>query len=225
MSGLEPSKILSELWQAPEDVTFYGRDEKYFVQLGYTIYRTDYSSGTEALWLALITTLEDGIKEDVSSYFEEFRGTEKEDKAIDKVMSLIRIDPRSDESMLADCTMDQLRTIYNNHVGGKPLNTEDSLRRSFLVADETVFEALRGGTSWVKAVEVDYDAIEHDLSRNPRLGMGQKYWGWMKLATDSLFFLWNDLVGNQFFEIAPRMDKSQKYSAVYSGGMEDPDVY
>lgn len=227
MTDLLPSDALGELFFPPdEDEIYQGMPEEYLVPLGYTLYRTDYSSGTEAAWLALVETMEERFKQEVSSCFKDSRGTPKEDEALEKLFGLVRIDARSDEAILANCTLDQLRTIFNDHVGGTPLNPQpNNLRRVFLVADKTVFEALAGGKSWVKAVEVNYDAAQHYVRPGSRMMMSQKYWGWMKVSTKSLYFLWNDLHAREIWKIAPKMDKTQQNSCMYNGGHEDFDFY
>lgn len=49
-----------------------GTPDEYWVPLGYTIYRTDYSDGTEDAWLTLVAAIKDRIKEDIAQIVGDF---------------------------------------------------------------------------------------------------------------------------------------------------------
>lgn len=84
-----PSTVLGSLSRGPE-----GGPPDDWAPLGYTIYRTDYSDGTEAAWLTLVAAIEGELEEEIIRIFGEFIGHAKEGEAIDQICSLIHIDAR-----------------------------------------------------------------------------------------------------------------------------------
>lgn len=67
--------------------------------------------------------------------------------------------------------MDELRAIYLERVGGKPMNLDDRRKQGFLLADEVVFRARAGG----KSVEARYNTAEHGPINHSRFRQSQQY--------------------------------------------------
>ena len=163
---------LTTLHVLPDDGQIHmGAEAGYYIPLGFTVYRTNYDDGTDALWEKLIDDLESKTKVSIRYKYRDNMHIPEEAEAVDKMISLVKMDPRSDKSLLEGLDDDQLRAIFNEGTGGTPLNTERARRHCFFfVADATVFRRQRGKRPWVRVVEVDYDPEEHD--EDPQI-----YWG------------------------------------------------
>jgi hypothetical protein len=134
-------------------------------------------------------------------------GKYQADPAAQRIMSLFHLDARSDPAVLDGLKMDDLRKVYKDEVGRRPMNADWKERKFFLLVDREVVDAPRkkpdeiGYKSWVKCVDVEYVASNH-VGRNPRAGP-QVYFGWMKLATRCVPQLWS-LLGLQWLDsLAP----------------------
>ncbi len=176
-------------YHAPKGVPNRGRSEEYFVPFGYTIYRTAYDNAAQdQVWEFLLERLDADLKQDITHTFSSRQHIESERQNTEKLKSLARIEGRSDQAVLNNCSVEQLRTIFENRVGGAPLNADAPWFPYFLFADREVLEAAARGEHWVKIGEVYYENLAYDTENHPRLRQKQTYWGWMKVATGSLFY-------------------------------------
>ncbi|CEJ81471.1 hypothetical protein VHEMI01593 [[Torrubiella] hemipterigena] len=136
-------------------------DTSFFhIPLGFTIYRTDYTTeNSDQLWTDLVEDRTQWLVKQVNDESEGYGSSPTQLAAAEKLRSLIRFDARSDRDNLEGRDLDQLRDIFNDHVGGKPLHIGQYERNLFLVADEEVFDNLvsKDDQPWVKAVEANYD--------------------------------------------------------------------
>jgi hypothetical protein len=198
------ARFLEDLLHTPEGVILpTGTDlTPYYHPFGFSIYRTAYDPSTEQHWQAIL----DGIHADVIEQMTGPDGTYQADPVAQQILSLFRLDARSDPDTLAGLDMEEVRNVYKNGNGGQPMNANDKVRRCFLLVDEEVIEEYQavsrtpGYRPWVKCVEVDV-ASDH-VPRNTRLG-GQRYFGWMKMAIQSVPQLWSMLGLKWLSELAP----------------------
>ncbi len=98
-------------------------------------------------------------------------------------------------------------------------------RGLFPYVDEEVFRSIeiaaaaagkpgaQAPDAWIKVVEIDYEPQRH--RGNIRTG-GQRYFGWMIVALDSLFQLWDDLEAKICSPSlrGPRMARLKRYGTV-----------
>lgn len=202
----KPSYQLKNLlrWHHESDNT-----SKFHVPLGFTIYRTYYTTeNSDQLWAELVDDLTQWLVKKVNRSSEEYADDPRELAATEQLRSLIHFDARSDRDSLEGRDLDQLRDIFKGHVGGKPLHVGQYEQNVFLVADEEVFDSLASKPDWpwVKAVEANYDPEEHKATDNGRVAIPKVYWGWMRLEVLAVWTMHSMLPGHQLSDIAPRMD-------------------
>jgi hypothetical protein len=212
--------FLEGLWRAP-DGTFSpsGADLTVYDSVwGFTVYRTAYRPSSEEQWQALL----DDIRADVVEQMTGPDGKYQADPTAQRMISLFRLDTRSDPAVLDGLNLDDLRTVYKDEVEGRPMNADRKERKLFLLVDHEVVNAPRknpdeiGYKSRIKCVDVEYVASNH-VGRNPRAGP-QIYFGWMKLATRCVPQLWS-LSGLQWLDsLAPSVREGLEVEAWDEGG-------
>lgn len=164
---------------------------------GFTIYRTEYGELSDQKWQALL----DKIHTQVAEELEVHGGDDQQ--TVEKMLSLFRLDARSDADLLQHRSMDDVRQLYqDNQVSRGGLDANLPTHCCFLLADAEVLEAVGCGEYFVKCVQVDYVAADH-IPKNTRLGWGQRYFGWMKMTTRSILDLWWELDARDLPSIAP----------------------
>lgn len=116
---------------------------------------------------------------------------ESDSQDSEHLLSLFRLDLRSDRDTLKDADMDRVRQLYREAVGSAPMHAEEqTCFRLFLRADEEeVFAGVARSEFQIKCVQVDYEAADY-VPKNTRMG-GQRYFGWMKMTTRSFLELWH----------------------------------
>jgi hypothetical protein len=209
------SRFLKRLFNLPEDVLFHaGCDlSAYYQPWGFTVYRTAYGPSSEQHWQALL----DGIRADVVGLITGPDGTHQANSEAQHILSLFRLDARSDVEILNGLNMEQLRQAYKDRIGGQPMNADHRERRLFLLVDDDVVEGHRAMAntpkyiSWVQCVELDYLASNYENPRNKRAGP-QRYFGWMKAQ------LWTDLETRWRFSIA--LDDTRLSMAVWHSDVD-----
>jgi hypothetical protein len=165
---------------------------------GFTIYRTYYGPTSQQAWETLLSKITLETQESA----EEMTDSDADDSEFQQMMSLFRLDARSDEGTLSGLDMDQLRAVYRDRVGGMPMNADfQDHYQLFLLADEEVLADPE--LEMVKCVEFNYDAAQH-VPRNSRLGGAQRYFGWMKMKVETVPYLWNELGYRTLDSIAPQ---------------------
>lgn len=123
-----------------------GRPEEYFRPFGYTIYRTDYDGpAQDRTWEALLQRLDRDLKQEITNVLSERQHIENERQDTEKLKSLVKIDGRSNADFFNGRTIEELRVIFNEAVGGVPLNWDTNLFKYFLVADREVLDAAARG--------------------------------------------------------------------------------
>lgn len=201
------ASFLKRLRRVPnEDVSPAGADlAPYYSAWGFTIYRTAYGPSSEEQWKALL----DDIRADVVEQITGPDGKCQAEPTAQHIMSLFHLDVRSDPAALGGLNMDDLRKVYKDQVGGRPMNADWKERKFFLLVDQEVVDAHRNRPDdaeykpWIKCVDVEYVATDY-VPRNPRVGP-QSYFGWMKLSTRSVPQLWTDFETRWLSELAPRI--------------------
>lgn len=176
------SGLLEQTLYVPGEFTVYDHGPIY-TPWGFTVYRTSFGPSTDEQWQLLLQEISAKMHEEISAYKDE------DPDAASKLISLFRLDSRSDQNTQAGLTLDQLRDHYKNSVDGTPMNTEGL--RIFLVADEEVLTAVSGGILWIKCVQADYEAADY-VPKNTRVWGGgrQTFFGWGKLTLRSLVEFW-----------------------------------
>ncbi|KAF2731445.1 hypothetical protein EJ04DRAFT_367798 [Polyplosphaeria fusca] len=195
----DPSEFLQSLLRLPDDQIIPPDADlsPFYRTWGFTVFRTSYKDGSDQHWQSLL----DKIASQVSIVVLGSDSSRQGNPVAQQIMSLFRLDARSKFELLNNLEMDQVRQLYKDGVGGQPMNSDERSRRCFLLADDEVLEGVSYNESWVKCVDVDYIAADH-IPRNTRLG-GQRYFGWMKMATQSVSQLWDMLGSRHLVGIAP----------------------
>lgn len=198
----------------------------FYSKIGFTIYRTDYSPGSDDLW----AKLKDLIKADLMGAVKDVtpkdeKANEKEAEALEHLTSLVCVDGRSDAEALEGRTLDELREIYmRSKAKGDAASVEDSVNgtgkaedtpipdkfqsHAFLWADAEVLRSLSEDTSFVKIAEADFDAEEWRLSNEPL------YCGAMRMEINTIWWMWEELQMQIFEDIAPHMERDAEVLAV-----------
>lgn len=174
---------------------------------GFTIYLTCYTSSSDAKWQSLLDTIQTRAHSDVLSQTQ----SSEDDPEFKQVMSLFRLDARSDPS-LSNLTIPQLRELYNTSTTDPPMNSDFPLRRIFLVAGAETFCADEPDTV-VTCVDADYRA-ENYVSRNRYT---QQYFGWMLLRARCVAEFWEELQWREMERVAPRTIGG-RHLVVWGGG-------
>ncbi|CEJ94328.1 hypothetical protein VHEMI09867 [[Torrubiella] hemipterigena] len=200
-------------------------DSKDYMNLGFTVYRTDYSPSTDSLWDQLLFDLKLKLKESIEDCFEENREIETELEAVEKMLQLVHLDTRSDKELLDGLNDTELRKVFIGGIGGIPLNTNKSSHRVSLFADATVFAKLHNNkTPWIRAVQLDYEPARHEIWRDPRfINERQYFWGWLKLSLMGLFDFWSMLQVRDLSQLAPAM-VTEESAAILDRGNEVNDT-
>ncbi|RYO96246.1 hypothetical protein DL763_003320 [Monosporascus cannonballus] len=222
----------------PINVTFPpGTDfDPLFRPWGVTIYRTAYDTmDSDGNWQALLDNIQKHLREELLARGDpDKEGQDNETvNAAQKLLSLFRLDARSDAQALAGASMDQLREIYNaGAAGGEPMNARVELSQCqvFLVADDEVLasvarQAQQGGGDgevkeevFVKCVAADYRPEDHGPPPGKRSRVPQTYFGWMKLATRCLLRFWYRLEdGGHLDIIAPKAPNPTTAKEIWTG--------
>ncbi|RYP26771.1 hypothetical protein DL767_007903 [Monosporascus sp. MG133] len=215
---------------------------------GITIYRTAYgdtpdsSAESDGNWQALLDDIQTPLRDELLKRGDPSKGGQDDETvyAARKLLSLFRLDARSDPQVLSNADMDQLREIYNaGAAGGEPMNAHGELRqcRIFLVADEetlaSIAQAQQGGQQpaeeeqcekvFVKCVDADYRPEDHGPPPwRTRVRAPQTYFGWMKMATRSLLRLWACLGdGGHLVDVTPRASDAMTAKEIWTGEDED----
>jgi hypothetical protein len=202
----ELDQFLEQLLFLPEDETFpAGTDlTPYYRPWGFTIYRTTYGGSSEEHWQSLLDFIRTAVTKEVTSD----QGVDQADPTAQHIMSLFRLDARSDPEVLDGLGIEEIRKVYEQAIGGEPMNANWKERRVFLLVDDEVIEehgfmtGKIGHKPWIKCVEPYYVDSDH-IPRNSRVGP-QRYFGFMKMRASSVAGLWSLLYTDWLSEIAPR---------------------
>lgn len=200
----------------------------FYCKIGFTIYRTDYSPGSDELWTKLQAIIKTDLTRAVTAVTPEDADTnppnEKEADALEQLESLVCVDGRSDVAALEGRTVDELRDIYKRSKteGNKPSvegdgngKAEDEpiplkhRSKTFLWADAEVLRSLSKEMLFVKMAAVDYDAEEW------RSSYAQEYWGVMRLEMSSIVLMWEELEMREFEHLAPPVEADAEFLPVY----------
>ena len=165
---------------------------------GFTIYRTHYGPASQQAWETLLQSISLGAQETAESMTD----SDPDEPEFRKLISLFRLDARSEQDTLSGLDMFQLRDVYNkNGAGGAPMNADHHGHyQLFLLADEEVLTD--PGLEMVKCVEVGYVADRY-VPRNAGRGETQRYFGWMKMGVETVPALWDELGSRNLDAIAP----------------------
>jgi hypothetical protein len=187
MSRIQP--ILDMCYNYPERIIEPDEDREQFLQpWGFIIYRTFYGPGSDETWTKLLESITAGVEHSLS----QMDGSD-DTAATAKVLSLFKLDARSDPARLSDATLEDVRALYQE--GGWPgaiqlVNMNNDPWRVFLLADVEVLGE-KADFCRLKAVEGDYDPVDR-VPKNKRAGP-QRYFGWITMAATNVAELWREL--------------------------------
>lgn len=219
--------LLSGKHIGPQDHEGPLNQELFYCKIGFTIYRTDYSPGSDELWTKLQTVIKSDLTRAVNAVTPKNADAnspnERETKALEHLASLVCVDGRSDAAALKGRTVEELRAIYkrseaegskprgegdgNGSVEDKPLPLNHQ-SAAFLWADAEVLRSLSEEMPFVKIAKVDYDVNDWPSPN------GQEYWGVMRLRIDTIWYMWEELQLQIFDDIAPPMDRDAEFLPV-----------
>ena len=195
------TNMLSSLLRLPEDQIFNSLTDdlsQYYINWGFTIYRTFYNAASDEHWNALISKIHAQVRDEVIL----LAGSDANNPTAQHFLSLFRLDIRDDAEVLNNLDMDATRHAYMDAVGGPPMHHDFPQLRYFFLADEQVLTSMNEGRPFVKFVQADYKDADY-VPRNTRLG-GQSYFGWMMMTTGGVVELWSMLRIWDLERIAPR---------------------
>ncbi|KAI4694250.1 uncharacterized protein J4E84_002832 [Alternaria hordeiaustralica] len=176
-------KFLDDLNQHPVTVPFVDvpNDMPYW---GFTIYRTYYGPGSDQRWSELLQRMTTETKLDLESQ----DGAEDDTTSTAKAWSLFKLDARSDSTVLDGLTLEQVRQLYVEGVGGRPMNAADNPFRVFFLADAEALVGSDFDSALIKVVAAEYDAAAC-VPVNWKFGP-QRYFGWMRMPVRCVLALW-----------------------------------
>lgn len=182
---------------------------------GFTVYRTDYSEGTDELWPQLLADMRSHCENAISYYGPKERGQpRKQDDAVDLLTSLFTIDARSDKDLLDGRSVEQLRDIYKACVGVIPLNPTLN-NYGFFYVDAEVFQSMAQKKPYIKMGDPHYDPKEHKIDNHPRFPQGQYHWGWFRVEVGDVLDAFESLDCLTFEEMAPPMLRNPDFLTFY----------
>src|SRR3569833_196170 len=180
---------------------------------GYTIYRTAYGPGSDERWQQFLAVLQKKVADEVAG-----EGGLAEDvdpnRYCDKLHSMFRLDTKSEAEALNAASMDRVRELFRGNPDREPLAAKYAKRGVFLYVDDEVFAAIEAKQPWVKAVEADYEPESH---RGNWRTSGQRYFGWMMVADEGLWRLWDVLELKPLWSVAPWTDQQGNHTVVWEG--------
>jgi hypothetical protein len=202
----ELDQFLEQLLFLPEDEVFpAGTDfTPYYRPWGFTIYRTAYEGSSEEHWHSLLDLIRTAVTKEITVN----QGVDQTDPTAQQVMSLFRLDARSDPAVMDGLNIEETRKVYEQAIGGEPMNANWKERRVFLLVDDEVIleygsmAGKIGHKPWIKCVEPYYVDSDH-IPRNTWLGP-RRYFGFMKMRASGVAGLWSLLYTRWLSEIAPR---------------------
>lgn len=167
------------------------------------------------LWPQLLADMRSHCENAMSYYGSRQSGEpRKQDDAVDLLTSLFTIDARSDKGLLDGCSVEQLRDIYEECVGGVPLNpTLGSY--GFFYVDAEAFQSLSQRVPYVKMGDPHYDPEEHKIDNHPRFPQGQDHWGWFRAEVSDVLDAFESLDCLAFDEMAPPMLRNPDFLTLY----------
>jgi hypothetical protein len=191
------SEVLKDLLHLPRDRDLRDDEDEadFYLPLGYTVYRTCYTLGSDEKWQRMKQDITKTFRDAITRKDED----DESDEYVERLLSLVQLDFRSDPHLLNGLDMDQVRHIFMNSIGGEPLNKKQGWRRIFLLADGEVLTADDG---YIKCIQGDFVAPDPVPPKNSR--MPQRYFGWFKMTTRSLSELWESTSMFELSSIAPQ---------------------
>ena len=192
------TKFLDDLYVFPEDRTVELEEdrEQFLTHWGFTIYRTYYGPGSDEQWSKLLKNIIDGVEEGLT----ELEEADEEPDATTKARDQFRLDARSDPATLDGLTLEDVRQLYLEGSGGKPMNTDNRPWRLFLLADAQVLQD--PDLRLLKVAAADYDPVAA-VPKNRWVGP-QRYFGWITMPTTAVLDLYSELDMFQFKQIVNR---------------------
>lgn len=188
-------------------------DGKYHLY-GFTIYRTDYSEGTNELWEELIDDLTVDGEVDLSYLGAEGK-PDVQDDDVDQLTSLFTIDARSNKDMLDGCSVAQLCEMYNGSVGGIPVNRRPG-SPAFFYVDAEAFQSMAQEVPFIKMGDPQYDPAKHKIENHPRFPEGQYYWGWFRIEVEEVLDAWEMLENDWVDRMAPQMLRNPEFLTLFN---------
>ncbi|KAH8732401.1 hypothetical protein GQ44DRAFT_697591 [Phaeosphaeriaceae sp. PMI808] len=188
-------RMLRDLYRFPLDRYVMPEEDRdqFLEHWGFTIYRTFYGPGSDEKWSKLLQNITAGTEDRLN------RMDGAEDTPVTtKVWGLFKLDARSDPTLLDGLTLEDVRKLYLEGAGGRPMNVDRSIWRLFLLADAEVL-----GDSDLRLLKVaaaDYDPVAA-VPKNRRAGP-QHYFGWITMPSTTALDLWNELDSYTLGEIA-----------------------
>ncbi|KAF1998097.1 hypothetical protein P154DRAFT_622070 [Amniculicola lignicola CBS 123094] len=177
---------------------------------GFTIYRTVYTPLSTTLWPTFLTLLDTHIQAELNqelSNDEKYR-TDPDAPPLDptpnqQLWALYRSDVINDKESLDGLSIDRVRELYKERMGGNVMFGAVERRSACLVVDQEVFDTIKkvstsSSTSlrevpFVKAVDAEY--IPYEFIPTRRI-LSQSWFGWYRVHLKSLFRVWVMLEGS-----------------------------
>ena len=147
--AMEFDYFLCHLSRLPED----GDQSDYPDNWGMTIYRTFYGPGSDQQWERLLQIITNGAYTGLnqSSYEDRMSPTE-----IARIWSFFKLDARSNAPLLDGLTLEQVREVFCDGMGGQPVRVCNE-ERLFILADEETL----ANPAIMKIVAAEYDLGKH----------------------------------------------------------------
>jgi len=188
------SSFLESLHRYPSGAELIpGEMDKWLEPWGFTTYRTYYGPGSEQQWYRLLQNMTNAAKHELSQNCD----PNDDPNTISKLEDLFSLDPRSDPETLNGLTLDEVRQVYKDKTGGKPISADLNIYSCFIVADAEVLKD--NELRFIKLAESDYDPTVQ-IPSHSRIGP-RRYFGWIRMSSLRLLSIWFELDLYCFAEI------------------------
>ncbi|PNP76004.1 hypothetical protein FNYG_10562 [Fusarium nygamai] len=153
---------------------------QYYQQWGFDIYRTYYGPGSDEAWNALLYALEQQTR----LAFGHYDGQQGMNRShVDILRDLFYLTARADEPLLDGLDVQGIRDFCQNEDADKDRVVSGNTHQYVLLADESALKDVSESEFVVKAVSLDWR-------------QGHPGWGWMRIPTGYLLYLWQLLMKN-----------------------------
>ncbi|KNG49656.1 40s ribosomal protein s21 [Stemphylium lycopersici] len=179
-------KATKKLWQFLKSLRRYlsgaesipGEMDEYLGPWDFTTSRTYYSPGSEHQWYRLLQNMTNAAKHELS----EHASATQDLNTTPKLENVFSLDPCSNPETLNGWTMDEVRQVYRDETGVKPMNADLNIFRLFILAEAEVLADPE--LSFIKYEGADYEPTAPRRSYDKLVP--SRYFGWIRMRyTDS----------------------------------------
>lgn len=156
--------------------------DEYLGPWDFTTSRTYYSPGSEHQWYRLLQNMTNAAKHELS----EHASATQDLNTTPKLENVFSLDPCSNPETLNGWTMDEVRQVYRDETGVKPMNADLNIFRLFILAEAEVLADPE--LSFIKYEGADYEPTAPRRSYDKLVP--SRYFGWIRMSSLRILSFW-----------------------------------